>query len=114
MAKNPEISSGPPRSVWVEVATELLAKFGEWSEPVRIRIDDLRPDGRVEMVLQEFNDGKAALAEALRLLYHLATWCGCGDDGRCANIEAHDLLVRHGLRRVPEGEAPCETRPHRA
>ena len=106
MAKNPEISSGPPRTVWVEVATELLAKLGEWSEPVRVRIDDLRPDGRVEMVLQEFNDGKAALAEALRLLDHLATWCGCGDDGeRCANIEAHDLLVRHGLR---------ETRPHRA
>lgn len=40
---------GPPTSVWVEVATELLAELGEWSEPVQVRIHDLRPNGQVQM-----------------------------------------------------------------
>lgn len=41
--------AGPPTTVWVEVATELLAEMGEWSEPVQVRIHDLRPNGQVEM-----------------------------------------------------------------
>jgi hypothetical protein len=49
------VTAGPPRIVWVEVATELLAELGEWSDPVRVRISDLRPDGGVEMVFQKFD-----------------------------------------------------------
>jgi hypothetical protein len=49
------VTAGPPRTVWVEVATELLAELGEWSEPVRVRISDLRPNGKVEMVFQKLD-----------------------------------------------------------
>lgn len=109
--------AGPPTTVWVEVATELLAELGDWSEPVRVRIDDLRPDGRVQMVLQQFDDGKAALALALRLLdaftvndngvcarYGARTSCEAHEmwnldpEGPCPGAEAHALLVRHGIR----------------
>lgn len=43
--------TGPP-TVWVEVATELLAELGEWSEPVQVRVERIDPAGRCEMVFR--------------------------------------------------------------
>ncbi len=39
----------PPEPVMVEVAPELLAELGEWSEAVQVRIESL-PDGQFVMV----------------------------------------------------------------
>ena len=45
---------------------------------------------------------RSDLAEALRLLDQLATWCPCADNGeQCANTEAHALLIRHRIRKEP-------------
>jgi len=94
--------AGPPTTVWVEVATELLAELGDWSEPVRVRINDLRPDGRVEMVLQTFDDGKADLVEALRLLDAMTPRLEAGystpPPAPLPIDTARALLVRHGIR----------------
>lgn len=110
--------AGPPTTVWVEVATELLAEMGEWSEPVQVRIHDLRPNGQVDMELRTTTD----LALALRLLDEFAIGTGPCDrftasdgqdvcethdiwelepDAPCPGAEAHALLVRHGIRDQP-------------
>jgi hypothetical protein len=39
----------PPEPVMVEVAPELLAELGEWSEAVQVRIESL-PDGTFTMI----------------------------------------------------------------
>lgn len=109
--------AGPPTSVWVEVSTELLAELGDWSEPVQVRITDLRPNGQVEMVLRSTEGPEADLRLALKLLdshtfpIEDSPCCfdhhgGCQEHGflslapgeKCPTFEAHELLVRHGIR----------------
>jgi hypothetical protein len=58
----------------VEVSTELLAELGEWSEPVRVRVTDLRPDGRVEMVLQRAEPELAQARARITELERLRAW----------------------------------------
>ncbi|MEZ5409566.1 MAG: hypothetical protein R2761_16170 [Acidimicrobiales bacterium] len=101
--------AGPPTTVWVEVATELLAELGDWSEPVQVRITDLRPNGQVEMVLRSTEGPDADLAvlrrwkaEALEVLaaWELV-WEAAGRPGPLGGSKAQavrDLLVRHGIR----------------
>lgn len=108
--------TGPPRSVWVEVSTELLAELGDWSEPVQVRIHDLRPNGQVEMVLRSTDGPETDLRLALKLLDEVTLGdgpCarfGAGDtcethemwdldpNGPCPGAVAHELLVRHKIR----------------
>ena len=55
----PPAPANLPRSVWVEVSTELLAELGEWSDPVQVRIEDLQPNGQVVMTLRRPPEGEA-------------------------------------------------------
>lgn len=53
----------PPENVLVEVAPELLAELGEWSEAVQVRIESL-PDGKFTMVARRHTCDKEC-ADAL-------------------------------------------------
>jgi hypothetical protein len=53
----------PPEPVMVEVAPELLAELGEWSEAVQIRIEAL-PDGQFTMIARR-HDCEKECADAL-------------------------------------------------
>ena len=39
------------RTKWVEVSTELLGELGEWSEPVRVKVES-ETDGVLMMIFQ--------------------------------------------------------------
>jgi hypothetical protein len=98
--------AGPPRSVWVEVSTELLADLGDWSEPVQVRINDLRPTGQVEMVMQrpdhdELTQLRAWKAEAVEVLGQWEqAWEAAGRPGPLGGSKA-EAVTRLLTERTP-------------